>query len=102
MTQQQLYLKSIDCGPTGSNSYNKLANTLSSEGESITLNNGQSMTQQLYLKAIECDPENLLSYNNLTTTLLRGKSVILPNRQIMTAQQLYLKAKQINFNKIYY
>ncbi|EFA84477.1 hypothetical protein PPL_02511 [Heterostelium album PN500] len=64
-----------------------------SSGESITLNDGQSMTvQQLYLKSIECDPTNSMSYYNLATTLSRGESITLNNGQSMTKQQLLLKS----------
>ncbi|EFA84209.1 beta-N-acetylhexosaminidase [Heterostelium album PN500] len=90
--EQQFLLRSIESYPTINTFYNNLALTISN-GESVTLLNGQSMTQQqLYLKAIDCDPTNYISYNNLAKSLRRKESITLLNGQSMTQQQLYMKA----------
>ncbi|EFA77083.1 hypothetical protein PPL_09836 [Heterostelium album PN500] len=92
MTEQQIYVKAIECDPNYLDSYNSLAATLS-RGESITLNSGQVLTkQQLYLESLRLNDKQTFIYRRIGLTLLNNKQTItLPDGQQMSRRQLLQK-----------
>ena len=74
MSQQELYLKTIQLDPKCAPAYNGLTNTLPSGGKIMLPDDTEMSQQELYLKTIQLDPKCALAYFNLASTLpFRGQ-----------------------------
>ncbi len=92
MTQQELFLKTIELDDTQALAYLALKNQLEDD-ETITLNDGRILTKrQLIMEAIDNAPNEPMPYSALAFVTMDDDTVELLDGRVMNQNQLYLEA----------